>query len=253
MAKLQFFPYYPHNYLQPLLIYLPGMDCSGRLLQKQAKLWRLFDVRCLRIAPEYIRDWDILADKVIQLIYQELLSNPQKQIYLCGESFGGCLAMKLMAKVPQLFAQVILVNPASSFYQRPWLNLGSYVTKVMSDWIYSSLTLVLLPFLAKLEALHPRERHALLSAMQSIPPPVVSERIHLINNFQVDIDKLKSFPHEVFIVASGEDKLLPSVEEAYRLKQIFPQTEISILPHSGHCCLLEKNVDLVQMIQKSKF
>jgi pimeloyl-ACP methyl ester carboxylesterase len=206
----------------------------------------------LCFAHEYIDDWDILAEQVIKLIDQQLRSNPQRQIYLCGESFGGCLALKLMAKVPQLFTQVILVNPASSFYQRPWLNLGSYVTKVISDWIYANLTFLLLPFLAKLEALHPRERRALLSAMQSISPQIVSERIDLINNFQVEIELLKRYPHPVLIVASGEDKLLPSVAEAYRLQQIFAQTKISILPDSGHCCLLEKNVDLAQIIQQAK-
>jgi pimeloyl-ACP methyl ester carboxylesterase len=160
--------------------------------------------------------------------------------------------MKLITKVPQLFTQVILINPASSFYKRPWLNLGSYVTQIIPYSIYSNLTFILLPFLAKLESLYSPEKRALLSAMQSIPPQIVSERINLINNFCLEIDKLKTFHHPVLIIASGEDKLLPSVEEARRLQQLFCQTKISILPHSGHCCLLEKNIDLAQLLQFDK-
>ena len=251
MAKLNFLSYKATNPLQPLFIYLPGMDGSGRLLHKQTKLWQLFNVRCLSIASEYLRDWDNLTDRVIALIERELTNNSQRSIYLCGESFGGCLAMKLMAKIPQLLTQVILVNPASSFYQRPWLSLGAYVTQVIPQQIYAGLTLLLLPFMAKWEAVHPRERRALLSAMQSLPPQIVSERIELVKSFQVEIDPLKSFARPVLIVASGEDQLLPSVEEAQRLKQLFSNIKISILPDSGHCCLLEKNVDLAQIVRQS--
>lgn len=249
MTKLTFLPNQIINPLKPLFIYLPGMDGSGKLLQKQTKLWELFNVRCLSFASDYIEDWDTLTNKTLNLIYQELKNNPTKKIFLCGESFGGCLAMKLIAKVPELFSQVILINPASSFYKRPWLNLGSYVTQIIPYSIYTNLTLLLLPFLAKLDLLYTQEKRALLSAMQSISPQIVSARINLINNFRIDIDKLKSFPHPVLIVASAEDKLLPSVEEAYRLQKLFPQTKISILPNSGHCCLLETNIDLANIIQ----
>ncbi len=248
LTKLTFLPNQIINPEKPLFIYLPGMDGSGKLLQKQTKLWQLFNVRCLSLASDYIENWDILTSKTLNLIYQELTDNPNQKIFLCGESFGGCLAMKLIAKVPELFSQVILVNSASSFYKRPWLNLGSYVTQIIPHSIYANLTLFLLPFLAKLELLYTQEKRALLSAMQSISPQIVSARINLINNFCIDIDKLKSFPHPVLIVASAEDKILPSVEEAYRLEKLFPKTKISILPNSGHCCLLESNIDLANIL-----
>jgi len=69
------------------------MDGSGRLLQKQAKLWQLFNLRCLSIAPESISDWDTLADRVLKLIYQELANHPHTQGFLGEESFVGCLAL----------------------------------------------------------------------------------------------------------------------------------------------------------------
>ena len=45
--------------------------------------------------------------------------------------------------------------------------------------------------------------------------------------------------------------LLPSVQEAQRLINIFPHGKISILPNSGHACLLEKDINLYQIIQDS--
>lgn len=223
------------------------MDGSGKLLRSQKSIWENFDVRCVAIPPHYGIQWQDLTEQLIHLISLPLKEN--REIYLCGESFGACLAMKLMEKIPNLFTKVILVNSASAFNQRPWLNLGSYLTQLMPDFVYKGSTLILLPFIAKLEALNLRERQRLLNVMASLPPTIVSWRINLLEKFFVDQDKLNQYKNEVLIVASGEDNLLPSLQEARRLKSIFTQSKINFLPHSGHCCLLEKQVDLLSLIQ----
>jgi pimeloyl-ACP methyl ester carboxylesterase len=236
----------------PLFVYLPGMDCTGELLTVQAeKLAKVFDLRCLYISPTDLSSWEKLTEATIKLIQKELIRNPQRTVYLCGESFGGCLALKLMEKMPNFFTKVILVNSASAFHQRPWLNFGTYITQIMPDFIYRNSTLLLLPFLAKIEALTIKERQRLLNVMTLLPPNIVSWRINLLEKFAINQHKLKQYEKEVLIIAGGEDKLLPSVEEATRLKSIFSQAKISILTHSGHCCLLEKNVDLCKIITES--
>jgi len=248
---LIFLPTKTINTTNPLFIYLPGMDGSGKLLKSQTQIWQNFDVRCLAIPPHYGIEWQELTQQLITLIQQQLKLNNNREIYLCGESFGGCLALKLMEKMPNFFTKVILVNSASAFHQRPWLNFGTYITQIMPDFIYRNSTLLLLPFLAKIEALTMKERQRLLNVMTLLPPNIVSWRINLLEKFAINQHKLKQYEKEVLIIAGGEDKLLPSVEEATRLKSIFSQAKISILTHSGHCCLLEKNVDLCKIITES--
>lgn len=243
-------PLFPKSH-QPLLIYLPGMDGSGKLFYPQVQMWDNFDVRCVYLAKTKNVTWENLTEELINLIQRELRLRGKRDIYLCGESFGGCLALKLMEKIPQLLTGVVLVNSASAFAQRSWLNLGSYITEVMPDAVYQPLTLALLPFLAKLEALAKEEKEALLTQMQMIPPSIVSWRISLLKNFSLNVDKLINFPQPVLIIASEEDKLLPSTEEAKRLTRIFPHSKMSILTHSGHCCLLEKNIDLYPIIKQN--
>jgi predicted alpha/beta superfamily hydrolase len=70
--------------------------------------------------------WDDLAVSVVNLIEEELNKQPSRSVYLCGESFGGCLAVKVALKSPDLFERIILVNPATSFNQRPLLRLGAH-------------------------------------------------------------------------------------------------------------------------------
>lgn len=225
------------------------MDGSGRLLRSQKQIWHNFDVRCLSLPPVYGVSWQKLTQQLTGLIQKELSFHSHRQVYLCGESFGACLALKLIETNPNLCNHVILVNSASAFQQRQWLNLGSYITEIMPRLIYQGATNLLLPFLAKLEAVSVRERKRLLKVMQSLPPLVVSWRINLLQNFQLNKSKLNQFSQPVLILASDEDKILPSLEEAQNLKQIFFQSQVNILTQSGHCCLLEEKINLYDIIQ----
>lgn len=247
-SQIHFQPVKATNPEQPLFIYLPGMDGTGMLFHTQVSIWKYFDVRCLSIPKNDFSDWQTLTKKVLNLILNELKTNSQRNIFLCGESFGGCLALKLVETAPNLFKKLILVNPASSFKQRPWLNLGGSFTQFMPDFVYFNSTLILLPFLANLSKLKKGDRQELLKAMQSIPSKIVSWRVSLLENFTLNENKLNSFKNQVLIIASLEDQILPSIEEAKRLSKIFINKRIVILPNSGHSCLLEKDINLFKII-----
>jgi len=105
----------------PLFVFLPGMDETGKELMciQTAGLETAFDVRCFVIPPDELTTWDHLADRAIALTQAELEKAPRSSVYLCGESFGGCIALKVAIKAPQLFDRIILVNPASSFHRVP--------------------------------------------------------------------------------------------------------------------------------------
>ncbi len=94
----------------PLFVFLPGMDGSGQLYHRQIKnLAPYFDLRCLVISPQYLGDWEELSTLVIALLEQELKRQSRK-VYLCGESFGGCLALKIATKSPKLIKKLIFYS-----------------------------------------------------------------------------------------------------------------------------------------------
>ncbi|MBE9221237.1 alpha/beta hydrolase [Cyanobacterium stanieri LEGE 03274] len=250
---MKFLPYKISQEKKPLFIYLPGMDGSGRLLESQRALYQNFEVRCLHFAHDRASDWHGLIKPLIELLEREVDKGNYSGIYLCGESFGACLALKLVEMIPHLFDRLILINSASSFYRRSWLNLGTLITSVIPETIYYGTTFILFPFLVKISAIAPLQRQILLDTLQSLHPHTVSNRIQLLDKFQLNFPKIKQFSKPVLIIASQEDSLLPSVEEAQRLKQFFSQSLIKILPHSGHCCLLEKKVNLQEIMHKYSF
>ena len=239
---------------KPLFIYLPGMDGSGKLFQTQVDdLSRCFDLRCLAIPPDDLSHWDELTNHLLKLIYAELKKTPQRPVYLCGESFGGCLAQKVAITAPHLFKGIILSNPASSFRIRPFFNWGSQFTDLIPNFFFDMGALGLLPFLASLPRISNVDRQQLLKAMRSVPPETIRWRISLLREFYIDEYKLRDLNLPILLIASANDRLLPSTSEAIRLGNIFPDAKIIILPESGHACLLEKDINLYEILHQSNF
>ena len=238
----------------PLFVFLPGMDGTGQLLRSQTEgLETAFDVRCFALPPNDLESWDDLASNLISLIEAELDKNPSRSVYLCGESFGGCLAVEVALKSPELFNRIILVNPATSFNQRPLLKLGVYLGPWMPDFFYPISSLALLPFLSALGRISATDRRALLTAMQSVPPKTVTWRLSMVTEFKVDETQLHRLTQPILIISGAADKLLPSVQEAERLVNLLPDAKRVILPYSGHTCLLETDVNLFEIIKSQNF
>lgn len=258
---------------KPLFIFLPGMDGSGRLLRPQVeRLSSCFDIRCLSINPQNKSEWRPLAFQVSRLISQELTqagkdgdeqavseqsvskqSVLKQSVYLCGESFGGCLAMQLLTLSPHLFERVILINPASSFRKLPWMQLGPIITRQLPNLAYRYSSQGLIPFLIEPHRVKRRDRVALTSAMESVPAKMAAWRMDLLRKFEVERLPLEKMPHPVLLIAGENDRLLPSRREAKSLLKRFPKAQLTLLPKSGHACLLESETNLYQILRDHQF
>ena len=238
----------------PLFVYLPGMDGTGKLLQTQADcLAASFDLRCLAIRVDSYSTWQVLARDTVKLIRAELAKKTNPEIYLCGESFGGCLALKTALAAPELLDRLILVNPASSFNQLPLLSWGVELSSWMPSWIHGYSAAGLLPFLVRLNRISDCDRDRLIKSMKSVPPQVVAWRLSLLKKFQVNNEQLRSLKMPCLIIAGAADDLLPSVKEAQKLANIMPKARMTVLPRSGHACLLETEIDLYQILMEQNF
>ncbi|MBW4670360.1 MAG: alpha/beta hydrolase [Cyanomargarita calcarea GSE-NOS-MK-12-04C] len=238
----------------PLFIYLPGMDGTGELLRSQTDgLEVAFDVRALAIPRNDLTDWDMLSSSVLNLIRIELDANQNKTVYLCGESFGGCLAQKVAVKAPGLFKRVILINPASSFQLRPWYGWASQFTNLVPEYFYDVGALGLLPFLAALSRITRSDRQELLKTMRTVPSKTVLWRLDLLREFHVYEQELQRLTQLVLLIASADDRLLPSLAEVRRLVNILPNAKMVVLPNSGHACLLEKDINLYEILLANNF
>ncbi|WP_138502455.1 alpha/beta hydrolase [Nostoc sp. PA-18-2419] len=262
-SKIRSHPYFltsqPSNPNYPLFVFLPGMDETGKELMhiQTASLEAAFNVRCFVIPPDELTSWDKITEQVVNLTQIELEKVSKKHevacrdtlpVYLCGESFGGCLALKILEKFPHLFTKIILINSASSFHRVPWLNLGSLLFPYTPNLFYKISSLISLPFLANLNRISPVASQALLKSTSSAPKNTANQRLSLMREFDIDEKKLSKITQAVLLIASKNDRLLPSQAEAQHLSNIFPNSQIITLPNSGHACLVETDVNLYQIL-----
>jgi pimeloyl-ACP methyl ester carboxylesterase len=259
VSSVRFISPKPVQTSKPLFVFLPGMDGTGTLLRPQIdRLAPWFDLRCVAISPEDTTGWEPLARQVSQLISAEVeVSSSQRpsrrSVYLCGESFGGCLAMQVLTLSPHLFDRVILVNPASSFRRLPWMHFGSLLTQQLPALAYRYSALGLAPFLMDPFRVARRDRKALEAAMGSIPAKTAAWRMGLLSGFEVERLPLERMTHPVLLIAGESDRLLPSKREAKSLQARFPNSQLTLLPNSGHACLLERDTNLQKIMRQHGF
>ncbi|MBE9138060.1 alpha/beta fold hydrolase [Nodosilinea sp. LEGE 07088] len=239
------------NPQRPLFVYLPGMDGSGKLFAAQTDgLKHHFDVRCLVIPPDDLSSWESLASQVVQLIRQERRTTP---IYLCGESFGACLALRVVALAPALASHLILVNSASAFHRFSWLHWLANFTAWVAPPLYQGSTLGSLPIMANLSRIGNANRQALMRSVKVLSQSSAAWRLTLLSQFRLEPLQLHRVKASTLLVASLSDRLLPSLEEAQRLANLLPCPRIYPLPNSGHISLLEDNVNLQEILAAVDF
>lgn len=236
----------------PLLVFLPGMDGTTLSLQQQsAALKESFDARCFCLPNNDTTDWPGLVAQLVKLVAAEKAAQPHRLTYLCGESFGACLALKTIAHAPTLCDRLILINPASSFNRQVWSFVGASALPWLPASFYQFSALGLLPFLISLGRVPERTCQALRKAMQRVTSETAAWRLSLLNNFQLDRPLLKQFYGPTLLVASASDRLLPSTAEVRQLMGYFSHPQLIVLEHSGHACLLEQDVSLRSLLEQS--
>jgi pimeloyl-ACP methyl ester carboxylesterase len=240
----------PVTHDRPLFVFLPGMDGSGALLRPQvAGLSSSFAIRCLSIPPDDLTGWDELTERVGTLIRMEQQRHPGRPTTVCGESFGGCLALKLITRFPDLCDQIVLVNPASSAQRQPWISACCSLTQLLPTSLYHLSTLSLCDLLIATHRVSRPSRQQLLAAMQAVRPKSAAWRLSLLRQFHLDDLPLGRVRQPVLILASGADSLLPSQREANRLARYLPNATTFLLPDSGHACLLESQLNLSAILK----
>ena len=272
-----------------VLLYLPGIELSGYSLHRQVKALRSdFDVRWLAVPQDDRTSFEGLADLVDAAIEES--ADEGRSTFVVGESFGGVLALYVAlrnAKPPPGLGGLALVNPATSI-DRSWaarlpplLDAVASLPEPLSEATYAALATPLLAgissgdyaadplqlgrrdsdsalpaplrdlqAIARLGAALP-ELTALPSAL---PLPTLAYRLEMLQQAAAKVSELplKRLALPVDILASTDDKLLPSTEEGRRLARELPGGKLVPMRQSGHVPLLEARVSLAELLRSSQ-
>ncbi|XP_024977581.1 acyltransferase-like protein At1g54570, chloroplastic [Cynara cardunculus var. scolymus] len=259
----------------PLLLSLPGVDGTGlSLLLHHHRLGEIFDIWCLHIPSTDRTPFTDLVKLVETTIRSENSHFPSRPIYIVGESVGGCLALAVAARIPHIDLVLVLANPATSFGKSQLQPLLP-ILKIIPDHIYSGL-----PYVMSLMTGVP-SRMVMSTAQKELPSQQtiidISEAVGALFSYLSDFAdvltvemvlwKLKmlesacaysnsclhSVSAQTLILASGNDQLLPSLQEGERLRRILPKCQIRAFSGCCHALFLEEDFDLVTVIKGAGF
>ena len=231
---------------RPPLVFLPGLDGTGRLLAPQVpELAQAFDLRCSFIPPDNRQSWAELADTLVAHWQPWLGKRP---LYLVGESFGGCLALQIALRYPQQVKNLIVLNAASALQQQFWLRWVSQVASWVPEWAFRNSGAITLNLLANFDRIAPDVQRLFMDTVRAIPQDCVAWRLSMLLDFAPVPDAFQRLTMPTLLLASDCDRLLPSQQEAERLQRLIPQAQMYSLPGSGHAALLEDPVNLADIL-----
>ncbi|KAG8045438.1 hypothetical protein GUJ93_ZPchr0008g12155 [Zizania palustris] len=255
----------------PLLLFLPGTDGVGMgLILHHKSLGRVFEVRCLHIPVNDRTPFEGLLQIIESSIKNENGLSPNRPIYLIGDSFGGCLALSVAARNPQIDLVLILINPATSFSKTPLQPILPVLEAMPSD-LYVTVPYLLsfvmgdplkMAMVSVGNNLSPPETLQKLSDSLTSMLPLLSELADIIprdtlfwklkllkSGAAFTNSRLHAVQAEVLLLASGNDNLLPSGEEADRLFKSLKNCRVRYFKDNGHTLLLEDGANLLSVIK----
>ncbi|KAL8557492.1 hypothetical protein ACS0TY_004795 [Phlomoides rotata] len=260
----------------PLLLYLPGVDGVGLgLTLHHERLSKIFDIWCMHIPLTDRTSFAEMVKFVESAVRIEYSRAPNRPIYLVGESFGGCLTLAVAARNPDIDLMLILANPATSFGKsllqtETLLTLSALIPEQISSSLPYVLTLLFgTPVKMVTSAMGKRLPSDQLIKVLSQDTLAMSSYLSVLSKaftaetLRWKLEMLKSaaafansrlhaVKAQTLILASGQDQLLPSRDEAERLTKELPNCQIRIFEDKGHALFLE-DVSFVSILTGASF
>ncbi|XP_024533756.1 acyltransferase-like protein At1g54570, chloroplastic isoform X1 [Selaginella moellendorffii] len=244
----------PHR--RSLLVYVPGMDCTGQGIRPQlpSLVAAGHDIRCVYIPSSNRSGWSSLTATLAPLLRHE--AKGYEQVILVGESFGGRLALHLARAADDVVSRLVLVNPSTNLAQSN--KLASIVghTGILAlfpEPLYEFAQNILLPLMVKRNRVSSTDDD-LLSPIDFVPAECAAFRLSMLNDqAELSDGELRSIQMPTLILSSAKDRMLASLAEGIRLQSLIPNSKRVILPDSGHMALLEDCIDLAEIMDDHGF
>ena len=227
-----------------LLLYLPGMEGTGKLFYRQGpeleSRFKIVPVPCRSTVPF---QYDDLVNDVLGVLNRE----GAQQATIVGESFGGTIAMQFALEHPSRVEQLVLVNTFS--YYRPRIRLR--LARMLLPLAFRGWGKATREFLYKMSLLSemvPREDVSrLFECAFSHGYSATLARLQLIQRMDLR-NRLQEIQTPVTIVASARDKVVPSVREARFMAERMKNARVIVLPKHGHTPMITPTFSLASIL-----
>jgi len=230
----------------PLLIYIPGLDGSGRLFFKQiTELTQKYRVVTFTLREERRFSYDDLADDVAAIIDDI----GERRATIVGESFGGTVSLWFALRHSEKVERLVIVNSFPRFRGGARIRAAIWLARLLPfpliwPWRLASNALGL-----HLDGVASPDRKRAHEIMHGVKREGYIRRLELIKDFDVR-DRIHEIRTPTMFIAGDKDLLIPSSKEAYSMAATMPDATVRVITGAGHACLLGDRVSLARLIEE---
>ena len=233
------------------MVYVPGIDGSGRLLLGTADLLaERFRLICIRYrtdhdAPAPADPYGALAASVARCLEAAGVS----RAVIVAESFGGAVAMRIALDHPQRVAGLALVNTFARYRARLRLACARAITPLVPGWVFRLSRrwfgwMFLFGWLREAAAC----RDLVAVRLDGFPRDY-ARRLEMIAGLDL-LPRLPELGQPVALFASERDLVVRSVTLAREMQAALPDAELSLIPRGGHVVLPLLSLPWVDSLEK---
>ena len=228
----------------PLLLYLPGMEGTGKLFYRQepelAGHYQVVSLPSRSVAP-------FQYSELVQDVLDAVNQYGARKTTIVAESFGGTVALQFALQHKERVEQLILINTFPYFRYRLRMRLGMLLLPLtfhrFGDVVRKFIYRAALAF----EGVPKEDVAKVFECTFSHGYATSRNRMRLM----LDLDLRERLPEihvPVTLIASGRDKIVPSVKEAQYMSGRLKNARIIMLPTHGHTPLITPTFSLASVM-----
>lgn len=226
--------------MKPTLVYAPGIDGTGRLLFRQARLHESYDVRCVAYPQDHTHSYADLA----ALVEQEL--GHAGGGVLLAESFGGAVALMVALARPELVRRLVLVNTFAYYPRRVHIEALALVGPYLPTKPSHPLTRPLRSMLFFAPDVPRDIRRQWWELTADVPMSAFGRRFQLITGLDLR-PRLPELRMPTLVLAAPNDHVVPPVA-GHLLARRIPGAKLA-QPRAGHAAMVHPQVDMAKLME----
>jgi pimeloyl-ACP methyl ester carboxylesterase len=229
------------------LLYLPGLDGTGRLLYRQRALHERFDVHCVSYPQDRLLGYEELADLGAEALEQRPGNRPA---VVLAESFGGAVALMLALRRPDLVERLILVNTFAYFPRRLWLNISILASQFFPNRpSHPATRIVRGPFFFSPDVL-PNDRDEWWDRTADVPMRGYALRLQVIAGLDLRA-RLCDIHVPALVLVAPDDRVVPAPAGRDLARRLPLARKLEM--HAGHAAMAHPGVNIAELLADRRY
>jgi pimeloyl-ACP methyl ester carboxylesterase len=229
---------------KPPLVYLPGLDGTGRLLFRQPDLFQRYDVLCETYPQDRPQTYEELADTAAVHVRERW---DGRRAIVLAESFGGAVALTFALRHQELVERMVLVNTFARYRWRMRIRLAAFFGRFLPRKPAHPATRPLRSVFFFSKDIPKADRDEWWKRTEDVPMRAFGYRLRLIAGLDLR-PRLAEIRVSTLVLAAPDDRVV-SAKAGREVARLLPNARL-IEPRVGHGAMIHPAINIAELLDE---